>query len=125
MGEHKTLLSYEHRVLDLCEGRGHLCGKILGNLGADVIQIESPGGDLARKFGPFYQDIPDPEKSLWWFAYNLNKRGITLNIKTADGKEIFKRMVKEADFVIESYQPGFMEELFHDRGRSCRNCLTI
>ena len=90
MNEQKTLLSFDHRVLDLCDGRAHICGKILGDLGADVIQIERPGGDPARNIGPFYNDIPNPEKSLWWFAFNMNKRGITLNIETVDGREIFK-----------------------------------
>jgi crotonobetainyl-CoA:carnitine CoA-transferase CaiB-like acyl-CoA transferase len=111
MGKEETLLDSDCRVLDLCEGRGHLCGKILGDLGADVIQIERPRGDPARNIGPFYKDIPHPEKSLWWFAYNVNKRGITLNIESSDGREILKRLVERADFVIESFEPGYMEEL--------------
>jgi len=111
MNDQKTLLSQSHRVLDLCERRGHLCGKILGDLGADVIQIEKPGGDPSRNNGPFYGDIPDPEKSLWWFAFNMHKRGITLDIESPGGKETFKRLVKDADFVIESYEPGYMEGL--------------
>jgi len=100
-----------YRALDLTDEKGFLCGKILGDLGADVIKIEPPGGDPTRNSGPFYHDIPDPEKSLYWFAYNTSKRGITLNIETADGREIFKRLVKTADFVIESFQPGYMDEL--------------
>ncbi len=100
-----------YRVLDLTNERGFLCGKLLGDLGADVIKVEKPGGDPSRSLGPFYHNTPDPEKSLYWWAFNLNKRGITLNIETADGKEIFKRLVKTADFVIESYDPGFMEKL--------------
>jgi crotonobetainyl-CoA:carnitine CoA-transferase CaiB-like acyl-CoA transferase len=100
-----------YRVLDLTDERGYLCGQILGDLGADVIKIEPPGGDPGRRIGPFYHDIPDPEKSLFWFAYNTNKRGITLNIETADGREIFKRLVKTADFVIESFPPGYMDRL--------------
>ena len=111
MSDQKTLLSGRHRVLDLCEGKGHLCGKILGDLGADVIQIERPGGDPARNIGPFYNDIPDPEKSLWWFAFNMHKRGITLDIDTADGREIFRELAKDADFIIESFDPGFMGSL--------------
>jgi len=111
MNEQKTLLSNKHRVLDLCEGKGHLCGKILGDLGADVIQIEKPGGDPARNTGPFYGDIPDPEKSLWWFAFNMHKRGTTLNIETEDGKALFKKLVESADFVIESYEPGYLDKL--------------
>ena len=99
------------RCLDLSNERGLLCGKMLAELGADVIKIEPPGGDPARNIGPFYKDIPDPEKSLFWFALNTNKRSITLNIETADGQDIFKRLVKTADFVIESFAPGYMNSL--------------
>jgi benzylsuccinate CoA-transferase BbsE subunit len=100
-----------YRVLDLTDEKGLLCGKILGDLGADVIKIERPGGDPARNLGPFYHDKPDPEKSLFWFAFNTNKRGVTLNIETADGQEIFKRLVKTADVVVESFPLGYMEKL--------------
>lgn len=100
-----------YRALDLTDEKGFLCGKILGDLGADVIKVEEPGGEPSRRIGPFYKDIPDPEKSLYWFAYNSNKRGITLDIETVDGREIFKKLIKMADFVIESFPPGYMEEL--------------
>ena len=99
------------RVLDVTNERGLLCGKIPGDLGADVIKVEPPGGDPARSIGPFYKDIPDPQKSLFWFCTNLNKRGITLNLETADGRDIFQRLVKAADFVIESFEPGYMASL--------------
>lgn len=99
------------RALDLTDEKGFLCGQILGGLGIDVIKIEPPGGDPARNIGPFYHDIPDSEKSLYWFAYNVNKRGMTLNIQSADGREIFKRLCKTADFVIDSFPPGYMEDL--------------
>jgi len=113
MGEQEKIeyMLSPYRVLDLTDEKGFLCGKILGDLGADVIKIERPGGDLARKIGPFYRDVPDPEKSLYWFAYNNNKRGITLNIEAADGCELFKRLVKTADIVIESFAPGYMDDL--------------
>jgi len=100
-----------YRVLDLTNEKGFLCGKALGNLGANVIKIEPPGGDPSRNIGPFYHDIPDAEKSLYWFAFNANKKGITLNIETADGREIFKKLVKTADVVIESFAPGYMDKL--------------
>ena len=100
-----------YRVLDLTDEKGLLCGKLLGDLGADVIKIERPGGDPARNLGPFYHDEPDSEKSLFWFAFNTSKRGITLDIETADGQEIFKRLVKSADFVIESFPPGYLDKL--------------
>ena len=100
-----------YRVLDLTDEKGFICGQLLGSLGADVIQIEKPGGSSARNMGPFFHDIPDPEKSLFWFAFNTNKRGISLNIETADGREILKRLVKTADAVIESFAPGYMDKL--------------
>lgn len=99
------------RVLDLAEGGCEICGKIFGDLGADVIKIEPPGGSPSRRIGPFYKDIPDAEKSLFWFAYNTSKRGITLNLESADGQPIFKRLAKTADFIIESFRPGFLDSL--------------
>lgn len=100
-----------YRALDLTDEKGYFCGKILGDLGADVIKVEPPGGDSGRNIGPFYHDIPDKEKSLYFFAYNTNKRSVTLNIETSNGQEIFKRLVKTADFVIESFAPGYMDKL--------------
>jgi len=99
------------RVLDLTDDKGFLCGRMLGDLGADVIKVEKPGGDPSRHIGPFYHDIHDPEKSLYWFVFNSNKRGITLDIETADGQDLFKRLVATADFVIESFPPGYMKKL--------------
>ena len=106
----KDMLS-PYRVLDLTDEKGLMCGKLLGDLGADVIKIERPGGDHARNIGPFYHDQRDPEKSLFWFAFNTSKRGITLDIEKADGQEILKRLVQSTDFVIESFPPGYLDEL--------------
>jgi benzylsuccinate CoA-transferase BbsE subunit len=100
-----------YRVLDLTDEKGLLCGKILGDLGADVIKVERPGGDAARSIGPFYHDEPDPEKSLFWFSFNTSKRGITLNLETRDGQDIFKQLVKTADFVLESFPVGYLDNL--------------
>ena len=100
-----------YRVLDLCDDRGAFCGKILAEMGADVVKVEKPGGDPSRNIGPFYHDIPDLEKSLNWFAFNQSKRSITLNIETRDGQEIFKRLVEKADFVTESFRPGYLDKL--------------
>jgi crotonobetainyl-CoA:carnitine CoA-transferase CaiB-like acyl-CoA transferase len=88
-----------------------LCGKILGDLGADVIQIEPPYGNPTRKSGPFYENNPNVEKSLNWMYLGLNKRGITLNLETADGRQVFRKLLKTADFVIESFEPGYLESL--------------
>jgi crotonobetainyl-CoA:carnitine CoA-transferase CaiB-like acyl-CoA transferase len=106
-----TTLLDGFRVLDVTDRKGFFCGKILGDLGADVIKIEKPGGDPARYLGPFYGDTPDPERNLHWFAYNLNKRGITLDIDRAGGKTLFRRLVRSSHFVIESYPVGYMDEL--------------
>ena len=108
MSKHQTLLE-GMRVLDLTDETGLLCGKTLGDYGADVIKIERPGGDPARNIGPFYKDIPDPEKSLFWFATNTSKRGITLNIEVPDGQELFRRLAETADVVVESFEPGYMD----------------
>lgn len=106
----KFLLS-PYRVLDLTDERGLLCGKILADLGADVIQIEPPCGSPARRMGPFYKGDVHPEKSLFWWAYAVNKRGITLNLERPDGQGLLKRMLQDTDFVIESFAPGYMASL--------------
>lgn len=101
----------QYRALDLTGDLGFLCGKILGDLGADVIKVEPPGGAPARRIGPFWQDLPDPDKSLYWFAYNNNKRGVTLEIADPTGRELFLRLVRGADLVIESFRPGYLAAL--------------
>ena len=107
----ETLLLSPYRVLDLTDERGLLCGKILGDLGADVVQVEPPGGSSARHVGPFYADDPTPEKSLYWWAYSANKRGITLDVERSDGRAVLERLVSNADFLIESSNPGYLESL--------------
>jgi crotonobetainyl-CoA:carnitine CoA-transferase CaiB-like acyl-CoA transferase len=100
-----------YRVLDLTTARGLLCGQILGDLGADVIQIEPPGGSPARQLKPFYHDQPHPDRSLYWWAYNRNKRGITLNLATSEGRELLRRLAATAHFLIESDTPGKLAQL--------------
>ncbi len=97
-----------YRVLDLTGEHGWLCGKILGDLGADVVKVEPPGGDRARQKAPFYHDERDPEKSLAWFAYNANKRGITLDLDARAGQALFRRLARQADFILESYAPDYL-----------------
>lgn len=100
-----------YRVLDLTDDRGHFCAKTLADLGADVIKIEPPGGDPSRNTGPFYHDIPVPQGSLSWLAYNQGKRGITLNLEAGEGQGIFRRLLEGADLVIESFAPGYLDSL--------------
>ena len=100
-----------YRILDLTDAKGFLCGRALSDFGADVIKIEPPGGEPDRSMGPFYHDEPDPEKSLYWWAFNANKKSITLDIETADGRDLFLKLVKTADVVIESFAPGYLDDI--------------
>lgn len=100
-----------YRVLDLTDEKGYMCGKILRGLGAEVIKVEPPGGDGGRNIGPFFHDEPGPERSLYWLAFNLDKKGVTLNLEKPQGREIFRRLVKNTDFIIESFRPGYMESI--------------
>jgi len=98
-------------ALDLTDDKGFLCGKILADLGAEVIKVEKPGGDPSRLLPPFYGDKPDPEKSLPWFAYNQGKKSITLDLEAIEGRDISLKLVKRASWVIESFKPGYMERI--------------
>ena len=100
-----------YRILDLADEKGLYCGKLLADLGADVIKVEKPGGDACRNIGPFYHDIPEKEKSLYWFHFNTSKRSITLDIEKRDGQEIFKKLATQVDFVVESFPPGYLAGL--------------
>jgi crotonobetainyl-CoA:carnitine CoA-transferase CaiB-like acyl-CoA transferase len=99
------------RILDLSDERGWLAGKILGDLGADVIKVEPPSGDLGRRVGPFLGDVEDPERSLRWLALNTSKRGVTLDLETTEGRDRFRELVATADAVLESATPGHLETL--------------
>lgn len=98
-----------YRALDLTDEKGLLCGKILADLGADVIQVEKPEGNPARKLPPFFEDVAGPERSLYWLAFSAGKRSVTLNWDTGAGKDLFKRLARTADFIIESFPPGGLE----------------
>ena len=100
------------RVLDLTNVlAGPFCGHQLALMGADVIKVETPGtGDLARQLGADDQ-LNSRFMGLSFLAQNAGKRSITLNLKTAKGKEIFLRLIKSADVVVENFRPGVMERL--------------
>ena len=100
------------KVLDLTNVlSGPFASLHLALLGAEVIKIENPkDGDLARKLGI----VPDYNKRLMgtsFLAQNCNKKSVSLNTKSADGKEIFKRLAKDADVIIENFRPGVMDRL--------------
>ena len=99
-----------YRVLDLTTERGLLCGQILADLGADVIKIEPPGGSPVRQLAPFFEDRPDPNRSIYWWSYNRNKRSVTLNLETDEGQELLNRLAAKAHFLVESYDPGYLSD---------------
>lgn len=107
----KDYLLTPYRVLDLTGETGLMCGKMLGDLGADVVIVEPPGGHPARGIGPFYKDEVHPEKSLFWFAFNTSKKGVTLDLTRPEGQKLVKELVRQADIVIESFAPGYLDAL--------------
>ena len=100
-----------YRVLDLCDAKGVLCTKIMADLGADVIAVEPPQGNVTRYQPPFYHDQPDPEKSLFFWYFHTNKRSITLELETPDGLDLFKDLVRTADILVETLPPGYLDGL--------------
>lgn len=95
-------------ILDLTRVvAGPYCTMILADLGAEVIKVENPkGGDDTRSYAPYRNG-----SSMYFANINRNKKSITLNLKSAQGKEIFRELVKKADVVVENYRPGVMKRL--------------
>ena len=99
------------RILELANETGQFCGKLLGDLGADVVKIEPPGGEPNRRVGPFLDDIPHPERSLPFWYYNTSKRGITLDLASVEGRQLFGRLATTSDIILETFRPGFLPSL--------------
>ena len=101
------------RILDLTRHvAGPFCTKMLADYGADVIKVERPnGGDVTRRMGPFPDDVPHPEKSGLFLHLNTNKRGVTLNLKSATGKRMLIELVKQVDVVVENFAPRVLPSL--------------
>jgi len=96
-----------YRVLDLATPRAELCGRILADLGAEVIKVEPPNqGDPMRVWGRQKQGDP----SLWWPVVARNKKAITLDMRQAEGQALLKELVSKADFLLENFRPGTMEK---------------
>jgi crotonobetainyl-CoA:carnitine CoA-transferase CaiB-like acyl-CoA transferase len=96
------------RILDLCGEEGQLCGRLLAGLGGDVIKVEPPGGDPVRSLGPWYHDRVSRETSLRWFAMNVGKRSIVVDLEADEGRSTFKQLAAVSHAVIESFTPGHM-----------------
>jgi crotonobetainyl-CoA:carnitine CoA-transferase CaiB-like acyl-CoA transferase len=94
----KTSVLAPYRVLDLTDESGFSCGKILADLGADVIKVEPPAGDATRHID-----------NLYFISYNTGKRGVTLNLESSRGIEILHQMAARADFLVETFPPGLLD----------------
>lgn len=94
------------RVLDLTDESGHLTGRILADLGAEVIKVEPPGGDASRQKGPFVGGVPDPDCGAQWLARNAGKQTTIIDLNNAAGFERLRALVRDADVLIESFAPG-------------------
>src|SRR3954462_6081037 len=100
------------RVLELAVGiAGPYGGKLLSDLGADVVKAEPPSGDPARLRGPFRDGTPDPEASGFYLYLNAGKRGITLALESEAGRAALLDLVAQTDVLVESYPPGGLERL--------------
>ena len=100
------------KVLDLTHHiSGPYCTKLLADFGADVLKIERPGGDPARRMAPFYHDEIDPEKSLVFAYLNTNKKSVTLNLKSEKGIQILRSLIQESDVLVENFSPRVMVSL--------------
>ena len=104
-------------VLDLSDPKGHFAGKLLAGLGADVIKIEPPGGDVGRSYGPFLDDQPGLERSLYWWHYHTSKRSVVVDLDDEEGRDRFRALVATA----QAQSPSASEsspQTFADTSRS-------
>ena len=97
------------RVIELADELGEYCGKVLAGLGADVIKIEPLGGEKTRGYGPFYNDDPHPNRSLHFWHYNFGKRGIVIDLKSAEGADQFMELARTADVIIDTRARDYLD----------------
>jgi crotonobetainyl-CoA:carnitine CoA-transferase CaiB-like acyl-CoA transferase len=90
---------------------GAYCARLLGDAGADVVKVEPPGGDETRRLGPFRNNIPDEDNSGLFHYLNTNKRAISLNLETAAGRSLFRRLLKNTDILVSDYSPAELDTL--------------
>ena len=96
------------RVIDLADEKGELCGRLLSDLGADVLRLEPLEGARSRNLPPF---APDGKTSLYFGFRNAGKRGATVDLETAEGRESLLGLLADADILIESFAPGYLAGL--------------
>jgi crotonobetainyl-CoA:carnitine CoA-transferase CaiB-like acyl-CoA transferase len=89
------------RVLELANERGEYVGKVLAGLGADVVKVEPLEGEETRRYGPYYRDDPHPDRSLYFWNFNLGKRGITLDSDSEQGRRALESLAGAADVIVD------------------------
>jgi crotonobetainyl-CoA:carnitine CoA-transferase CaiB-like acyl-CoA transferase len=99
------------RVVELASEIAAWAGKLMGDMGADVVLVEPPGGHHTRTYAPFVDDIPHPDRSLWFWNYNSSKRGVTLDLETPGGRDALRRLLAGADVFLEGEPPGALARL--------------
>lgn len=113
MAEEEALLE-GLRVVELASDRAAYTGKLLADLGADVIVVEPPGGHASRCYGPFADGIIDANRSLWWWYYNTSKRSVVLDLDTREGAAAFRSLALDVDIVLEAEAPDRLDTLSLD-----------
>ncbi len=99
------------RILELSGAAGQPCGRVLGDLGADVILVEPSDGTPSRYYEPYASEAKDPERSIYFLHFNANKRSIAIDIETKAGREKLLSILETVDVVIESFDPGYLESI--------------
>lgn len=99
------------RVVELADELGEYCGRLLAGLGAEVIKVEPVGGESTRDIGPFYEDVVDRERSLYFWQYNLGKRSCVIDGTSAAGRDQLARLIATADVVLDTYDSSRLKAL--------------
>ncbi len=99
------------RGVELVSDATAFAGKLLADMGADVVLVEPPQGAEARAYPPFLEDEPGPERSLHWWHFHTSKRGVTLDLDSEAGRELFARLVAGADVLIDAEPAGRLADL--------------
>src|SRR5262249_25206924 len=90
------------RVIEIADERAEYCGLLLAGLGAEVIKIEPPEGNATRRIGPFLDDQPGPERSLFFWNYNRNKKSVVLDLQSPQGREHMLGLLAGADILLDA-----------------------
>ena len=99
------------RIVEIASERLAYAGKLMGDMGAEVILVEGPGGDPSRDHPPFMEEAASEQESLYWWHYNTSKRAVVLDLERPAAREAFKKLIETADMLIESEAPGRLASL--------------